>query len=668
MNNDYIKRPLKAFLCLITAMLFVTLCAGSAFAETKEEIYESHSELDPFTDPEKFAEKYGLITEGDFDPENYSYFIYNLSTTVNVGEDNIVDVTELIDVYFKTSMNGIERRVPRYNLATMANGGHAMNYAKIYGVYSDSPVKCVTNGDEMIIRLGFSDIYYQGFKQYRLHYTIDLGKDALNNCDEFYFNIIDPYTGCPTLRSQFEITMPKSFDAQRLHFSNGQIGRIDESIYSYEVNENTIKGETIYHFNAGQALTCRILLPDGYFGNASNIYDMSSLVSLGAATLMAIICSIIIIRSRRANRFILRLEYYPPRELDPCEAAYLKNGRLDDKRIISLLPYLASKGYIGIRELSKGIGRLTRQSCGYIFTKRKDMRGLRADEKMFMEGMFGKEKKNDPSGEQPYINDETLRFRFFKTVEKIKYYQLNDNTSGCAMLFAKGGTYIKNIYMIIIMVLSSVGIAFPMSFDSTHTGEGFSFFTFILLTAILCAVIFAMKHLHILVRSIICIIIAAIGVSVVTFDGVTFFASEIAAYTSLIVMLVMCIFFDSVKMIRTPYGKTLYGRLMGFERFLKSGDYGMLEKLLEENPGYYYDILPYTFSLDITIPKNKTLEASYLSAPPEWFEITNEAGAYSFYNMTYMLEAALTDMTYHPTSGNEDLSVILGDSFKGKGL
>ena len=51
---------------------------------------------------------------------------------------------------------------------------------------------------------------------------------------------------------------------------------------------------------------------------------------------------------------------------------------------------------------------------------------------------------------------------------------------------------------------------------------------------------------------------------------------------------------------RTPEGKSLYGRVLGFKRFLETAEKSKLETLVEETPTYFYDILPYTYVLGVS--------------------------------------------------------------------
>ena len=666
MKKLYALRIFKIFICLVMSFFCLMPSVTAAYAEsgeTKEDIYRRFKEFDPFTDPEKFAEKYALIKEGNFDPEDYDYFFFNWQTIIEVGSDNVLDVTELIDVYFKDPRHSISRTLPLYNTVAKENGTHNLNHTEISGLYCDKEYTTQTKDDKLIITIGNENSYYSGFQQFRLHYTYDLGVDPLKNIDEFYYDIIGNEVDRPTFRSQFEIIFPKSFDADKIKVSYGYYCSNLDGKLTYETDGNTIKGESLYHLDSHEALSCRVELPEGYFSDAKTIYDMSSLISLGATTLMVAICAVIYLCSRSRNKYAHTLEYYPPKEINCCEAAFLKNGRLEDKRIVSLLPYLASKGYILINELTKGKGRKSRDNCGFVITELKDNRGLKVDEKMFMNGMFDKARKDlkkaadkdgTPSeGQMIYVSDETLRYEFYKTVEKIKNYAETDKTSTYRTFFVPGGTRIRAIYMTILMVLSAIGIVLPLSFDGTADIEHFSFLTFIMLSVIILGLIFIQNFLWKIIKYAISLIMAVAGIALISVDNTTIEAAQIASCTALIAALVLNILYDKVEKIRTPYGKGIYARLMGFEEFLKSADASRLTYLSKEYKDYFYSILPYAYALDITPLWEKKLRNSSIGEPPVWYETPeDESGTFDYYSLNYMINSLEKDMTYRPSNAN----------------
>ena len=69
---------------------------------------------------------------------------------------------------------------------------------------------------------------------------------------------------------------------------------------------------------------------------------------------------------------------------------------------------------------------------------------------------------------------------------------------------------------------------------------------------------------------------------------------------------------------RTKKNNELYGRILGFENFLIYTEKDRLEMLVEENPMYFYDILPYAYALGITDKWIKKFEGMTLE-PVRWY-------------------------------------------------
>ena len=66
---------------------------------------------------------------------------------------------------------------------------------------------------------------------------------------------------------------------------------------------------------------------------------------------------------------------------------------------------------------------------------------------------------------------------------------------------------------------------------------------------------------------------------------------------------------------RTPFGNEVLGKIKGFKRFLETSSKDKLEAMVEENPSYFYDILPYTYVLGVSNKWIKKFETICIAAP-----------------------------------------------------
>ncbi len=80
---------------------------------------------------------------------------------------------------------------------------------------------------------------------------------------------------------------------------------------------------------------------------------------------------------------------------------------------------------------------------------------------------------------------------------------------------------------------------------------------------------------------------------------------------------------------RTKYGKDMLEKIEGLKQFIKLGEKNKILNLLEENPNYFYDILPYAYTLndyDAWIEKFKDINLSF----PTWYEGTGNFNLVEF--------------------------------------
>ncbi|MPN46599.1 hypothetical protein SDC9_194190 [bioreactor metagenome] len=69
---------------------------------------------------------------------------------------------------------------------------------------------------------------------------------------------------------------------------------------------------------------------------------------------------------------------------------------------------------------------------------------------------------------------------------------------------------------------------------------------------------------------------------------------------------------------RTKRGSMLLGRLLGFKNFLERAEKQRIERLVQENPTYFYDVLPYAYVLGVSDKWAKNFEG-ITTRPPDWY-------------------------------------------------
>lgn len=107
----------------------------------------------------------------------------------------------------------------------------------------------------------------------------------------------------------------------------------------------------------------------------------------------------------------------------------------------------------------------------------------------------------------------------------------------------------------------------------------------------------------------------------------------------------MSIFIDK----RTPYGIQMLGKLLGFKNFLAVAEKSRIEQLVDQNPTYFYDVLPYAYVLGVTDKWSEKFEGIAMQ-PPEWYRSGYNRGAFSPHLFQHSLFLSLGEMGNYMTS------------------
>ncbi len=321
-----------------------------------------------------------------YSSSSYDYVIDNYDIDMVVNENNTFDITETITAYFNVPKHGIFRKIPLKNSVTRTDGSKSNNRAKITNISVSENYTTSNENGYKVIKIGNANSTFTGKHSYTIKYKYNIGKDPLKNVDELYFNLIGDEWDTNINNVSFTITMPKSFDKSVLGFSSGNVGSTNSSNVTYNVNGNTIIGNTTNTLYAGQALTVRLTLPEGYFVGANSNMDIFSIFVIVLCVVFVLIADRLWAKYGKDDEVIETVEFYPPEGYNSAEVGFLYNGSVDTKAVISLLIFLANQGYLKIEETEeKG---LFSKSKGFRITKIKEYAGNNECERIFFEGLF----------------------------------------------------------------------------------------------------------------------------------------------------------------------------------------------------------------------------------------------------------------------------------------
>lgn len=577
----------------------------------------------------------------------YRYTIEAYDVLIDVKENNVLEITESIKANFKEPRHGIIRKIPLRNTVKRNDGSVTKNSVRLTDLSVSEEYEVSNDSGYRVIKIGEENQTITGIHDYVIKYSYNLGKDSSKDFDELYFNIIGDEWDTEINNVTFTINMPKEFDVSKLGFSSGKYGTVGSNDVEYTVEGNKIVGSLKKKLDREEALTVRCELPEGYFVNAGIklplLFPLMFIVPLIAAIIAYLMWS----KYGRDDVVVETVEFYPPNGCNSAEAAYFYKTSVSEKDANSLLIYLASKGYLKIVEIDKN---------NYKIIKLKEYDGNNSNEKLFMDGLF--KSKNE-------VTKDDLYNKFYKTIEKIK---LNiDNYKNKALIYDSKASSMR-VYAVLLAALSVIVTVSIPTFDYGLFSDVFVAIMFgSIMVLILAVELYSPIHVAIKIMAVIPTLI--IGLFMASELPIYYAASAnnltlIAIIFGLVMALVVC-FFVRYMSKRTPYGNEMYGRVKGFRNFLVSAEKDKLEALVNDDPTYFYSILPFTYVLGVSDKWIKKFEGMTLEEP-DWYESNTPFSIYHFNTFLSSTMSSTVDRVVETSSGGSS-GGFSGGGFSGGG-
>lgn len=429
---------------------------------------------------------------------------------------------------------------------------------KISDIKTNAPTVAKDEGNYIYLRMGDPNRYITGIKDYVIKYRYNIGWDRDSNFDEVYYNLIGNDWDTDIKKVEFKIELPKKFDANRVNFTVGPYGSRDTEGVKWKVDGNTIVGYTTVTLKPKESVTIALPLPEGYFNFTEE--KIIYFIFKGVLYLIYLIIPLIAIgllkKYRDKESVIQTVEFYPPDGLTPTEVGYYIDGIIHSKDLTSLIFYWANMGYLKINELKKS-GIFTSGEFEIEFLKER--LDSKKDFEKYMYNALSAYKNSENR-----VNIRDLRNKFYKHIDKAAEILEIDLIMNKKTLYSSKSLRAGNTMRTSILFIAAASFGYFYYFGIT---QGVS-----TLITVICGMVSALVTLAI--------------------------SGKIKS--------------------KTEYGMEIYGRILGFKRFLETAEKRKLEMLLEENPSYFYNILPYTIVLgvsDIWADKFKDLVVE----PPQWY-------------------------------------------------
>lgn len=607
-----------------------------------------------------------------------AYETDSFDVQVQILENNAYMVTETINVNFITEAHGIYRYIPAAGKITLDKDGArygADGSVKIKDLtVSGAPLnsKEYTNG-YLLLQLGDPNETVLGEKEYVISYTVVCHEDEIEDFDFVYYNVLPQSWETAISRATFSVTFPKEFEAGETFAYTGRYGSPISA--EFNITGNTVSGEYI-HLPAGSGVTLLSYLPEGYFtGESNNNWAIAALVI--GLVLCAALAVLLWVLFGKDPKLVQTVEFYPPEGITPAEAGYIIDGKADKEDIVSMVIYFAQQGYITIEEEKykmEGLGGFFGKEKE-VFYLNKETEALPESEKGFAHTLFkglfqkGDRVRIDELNEDfydYYISSMTQLKAYYNENKERRVYT-RSSTAARAV-----GYVLSGVPLALCMVLSAVA-----AYDSALIVTGMAVVTWCLSAIGYMRLtkthdrkynITKKSAAGLRIAGIVCLMIPyslvlfTVGVH---YDRMILSAAAIAS--SLIVYI-----FTKFMYKRTAESVRLLGMLLGFKEFIRLAELDRLKRLVDEDPSYFYSILPYAYVFGLSDKWAKKFEAIAVPAP-DWYRgggTTTAFNTWAFMGAFNSCTNALSNNIVIPasTGGGGGASFGGGGGFSGGGF
>lgn len=608
--------------------------------------------------------------------EGYFYRLW--STDVTVKKNNTWVVEENYDVTFTEQRHGIFRYIQNeygVNRNMSADGEpQDIKYLRyrpeinlISGSGGDVYYNAQDENDCFMVRWGSADQMVFGPQSYGMVYTYQTPDDRVEARDYVFHSLLpaDVRTDIEEFRFtiNFEKPLPARFK-ETLKFYSGKFGGIETIMPSnLTVTDYQVSG-VVRNVKAGHALTIFAELPQGYYEDTLQPDSGLTWTFYFISILLALLLLYYEIFGKTAT-VTPSVEFYAPDGITPTLVGKIIDGTTDNIDIAALIPWLAEKGYITIKEYEeKGF---LKKKTEVELTKVKDL----------------------PDDAPRYQKD--IMHLLFSDGDTVvmsemgdRHNSVQDAKTAVDNIFVgdKQLTTRKHVVGMLALVLSSTICLLTSSpiclFYDNHVVGGI---IWLITFAVACAIRYAMAERDMFeerwARATFTIgrwLIFAIVMFVIHWFMIDGF-DNILSLAQIGILVVLCFAVCELSgnnVHNTPYRTEIAGKLLGFRNFINTAEKDRLKMLVDQDPSYFYKVLPYAMVFGLTDKWTKIFEDIKIE-PATWYTSSSLFNGAQFgrnidrlsSSISKAIETTAVDHTQSSSSG--DFSGGGGGGFSGGG-
>ena len=533
-------------------------------------------------------------------------------------KNNTVSVEETIKVQFTESRHGIYRSMPLFMEAKRDVGDGKKEVFKYQNEVKDVNVEnwnYTTDVEDNYydIKIGSRSEYVDGTQTYKISYTYVMPDDRVKTGDLIFYSVLGADWNVDIEHFAFNMKFEEALtdkEVDNFKVYSGAFGGEDNSLdVQCDITNDEISGETT-GIAPRQAITLYCPVHEGYFVGAKTV-SKTIPTALLIVTIVLAIAILIYELLKRQKKAVQTVEFYPPEGMSSAEVGVIIDEMVDDVDLISLIPWWGDKGYLVIEEIPDKKGR-GGEHASLRLHKKKDLPiDAPAYQKELFNGLFATNPRD--------LKDLPRTFSEVFGAAKSKLGNVFKGEKQLSTGKFKAGCL---LFLMCAAWFGAVGTSSVISLK-----ENIIFGAISAVALFILGVMRLITHGQDTVRTkgkwiayiligLLLFGVAAGSMFVGTSDGQTFFKWPIYLVV-LCGMLIVSVLIGRL-VVPTAYKLDKLGKLLGLKQFIKTAEIEKLNMLIDENPEYFFNILPYAMVFGLSDHWSKQFKALKIK-PPSWY-------------------------------------------------
>lgn len=597
------------------------------------------------------------------DDSGYHIRQWNYDATVHA--DHSIDIEERLEVSFTEPRHGIYHYLNSIYYDYHEWDGEQKMFTYELGIsdidveggeWMSEEVSTATN-----IRIGSPDILLSGDKTYTIRYRISYPDDRTDNYDQLFHTVmsddVTSRTDSFTFSLRFDKPLPADVVNGGLNVTSGPIGSTGNVLnVRFNVSPTVISGH-VTNIPSENAITLYARLPEGYFEGAPSVPSAPFFICLAVTHLLLLWIAYGLIVKRKRRKPSPVVTFYPPQGISSAEVGTIIDNSADISDLTSLIPWLARRGIIKITEIPDSKGR-TGKHASIDLTLLQDPESADLPEYavLFIKAIFGGKAeagKTISISKLGDISDDMLKAQralskeFKKGERKLTYM---DSASGWTLLVmvlacismalsSRVRFFDVELLMMSIFTIFVPGLVLGMwsmnAAARAHIASWFSKWFRILFIAI---------------SGFICY-----GIWILTYEPQDNMMPVWGAQAIYLLGTIITLLAGRYN-VDTDYRTEIMGELLGLREFIRKAEQPRLKMLVDEDPEYFYDILPYAMVFGLT-DKWVKLFKDIETRQPKWYcsptpHMASNALASNINDSISVMNRHIADHCVPPSSGS----------------